>query len=334
MTPHRLFHINEASQVGEARRAAAVLAAEQGFDETAAGRLALVINELGNNLLRHAKNGRLLVGRGGGAEDGLDVVSIDEGPGMADVQACLRDGYSTGGTPGTGLGAVKRLADRFSIFSQPGNGTLISARMRSAPAVHDAAPSRFIVGAIAIAAPGETVCGDAWAVRDHASQMSVMVADGLGHGPHAAEAGDAACEVFGSMQGAPAQVLERAHLSLKTTRGAAVAMATLDAGASAVKFAGAGNISGRLMSGIDEKNLMSQHGTVGVTVRKLVDIDQPWPAHSLLVLHSDGIATRWSLGDAVSLLQCDPVLLAAWLIRDHCRGRDDATAVVIRRREP
>jgi anti-sigma regulatory factor (Ser/Thr protein kinase) len=334
MTPHRLFSITEASQVGEARRVAAVLAAEQGFDETAAGRLALVINELGNNLVRHAQKGRLLVGRGGAADDGIDVVSIDDGPGMTDVQACLRDGYSTGSTPGTGLGAVKRLADRFSIFSQPGRGTLISARMRAGPAAHDAPPSRFLVGAIALPAPGETVCGDAWALREGDGTMSVILADGLGHGPHAAEAADKACDVFLTVPGTPAQVLERAHLSLKATRGAAVSIAALDGGTDAVKFAGAGNVSGRVMSGVGEKNLMSQHGTVGLSMRKLVDVDQSWPDHALLVLHSDGIATRWSLGDAVGLLQCDPVLIAAWLIRDHCRGRDDATAVVIRRREP
>lgn len=334
MTPHRVFAITEASQVGEARRVAAVLAAEQGFDETAAGRLALVVNELGNNLLRHAQKGRLLIGRGGDVDDGLDVLSIDEGPGMADVNACLRDGYSTGGTPGTGLGAVKRLADRFSIFSQPGRGTLISARLRAKPAARDGAPPRFLIGAVALAAPGETVCGDAWAVRENGTSISLMVADGLGHGPQAAEAGDAACGVFASVAGLPAQVLERAHLVLKSTRGAAVAMATLDGEAGTVKFAGAGNISGRVMSGIEDKSLMSQHGTVGVQVRKLTDIDYPWPAHAILVLHSDGIATRWTLGDAAGLLQCDPVLIAAWLLRDHCRGRDDATAVVIRRHEP
>lgn len=334
MTPHRVFAITEASQVGEARRVAAVLAAEQGFDETAAGRLALVVNELGSNLVRHAKKGRLLIGRGGDADDGLDVLSIDEGPGMADVNACLRDGYSTGGTPGTGLGAVKRLADRFSIFSQPGRGTLISARMRAKPAAREAAKPRFLIGAVAMAAPGETVCGDAWAVRESGASISVIVADGLGHGPLAAEAGDAACELFATAAGTPAQVLERAHMVLRSTRGAAVAMAVLDGAAGSVKFGGAGNIAGRVMSGIEDKSLMSQHGTVGVQVRKLTDVDYPWPAHSILVLHSDGIATRWTLGDATGLLQCDPVLIAAWLMRDHNRGRDDATAVVIRRREP
>jgi anti-sigma regulatory factor (Ser/Thr protein kinase) len=325
--------MTEVSQVGEARRLAAVLAAEQGFDETAAGRLALVINELGNNLVRHAKNGRLLIGRGASADDGLDVLSIDEGPGMADVNACLRDGYSTGSTPGTGLGAVKRLADRFSIFSQPGRGTLIVARIRAQPEPRDLPKPRFLVGAISLAILGEIVCGDSWTLRDDGASLSLMVADGLGHGVDAAEAADAACGVFDTMRSAPAQVLERAHTLLRTTRGAAVAVATLDADANTLKFCGAGNIAGRLMSGVDDRSLLSQHGTVGVQVRRLVDVDYPWPAHAMLVLHSDGIATRWTLGDAVGLLQCDPVLTAAWLLRDHCRGRDDATVVVIRRRE-
>jgi anti-sigma regulatory factor (Ser/Thr protein kinase) len=334
VTPHLDFAIAETTQVGEARRAAAALADAHGFDETAAGRLALVVNELGNNLVRHAVQGRLLIGAGGGPGEGIDVISIDKGPGMADVNACLRDGFSTGGTPGTGLGATQRLADRFSIHSQPGRGTLIAARVRAQPEARGAAAPAYLVGAIALAAPGEFVCGDAWIFEQNGAKARLMVADGLGHGPQAAEASDAACKVFSVTPGEPLQVLERAHTALKSTRGAAVAVATLDSDSNAIVFGGAGNIAGRILSGVGDRTLLSQHGTVGLQMRRQQDVPYDWPDHALLVMHSDGFVTRWTLGEDAALLQSDPVLIAAWLVREHVRGRDDATVVVVRRSRP
>ena len=99
--------VSEASQIGEARREAAQLAADLGFDEAGAGRAALVANELASNLVKHAGGGEVLLD---GSTQGLDVLAIDRGPGIANLKACMADGYSTAGTLGHGLGAVKRLA--------------------------------------------------------------------------------------------------------------------------------------------------------------------------------------------------------------------------------
>jgi anti-sigma regulatory factor (Ser/Thr protein kinase) len=340
--PHQQFLVGEVTQVGEARRAGAALAAIAGFDDVAAGRLALVVTELGTNLARHAREGRLLLGAGaeGDGEDAhfIDVLALDRGPGMADIGACLRDGFSTSSTPGTGLGAVKRLAERFSAFSRPGAGTVIAARIGAVREVESrrAPASRppFLVGAIALAAPGEWVCGDDWAFRHDGDRASVIVADGLGHGPTAAEAASEAIAVFRTAtRDAPSQLLERAHVRLRTTRGAAVAVADLDIAAGTIAFSGAGNIAGRILSGVGDRTLLSQHGTVGLRMSHLRDIDYPWPAHALLLMHSDGIASRWSLDEAEGLLQCDPLVIAGWVLRDHARGRDDATVVVIRRNQ-
>lgn len=341
MTPHLALAVSEPSQVGEARRAAMRLADQLGFDETQAGRLSIVVTELGNNLARHATGGRLLLGRrwddGAGREPSIDVLSLDTGPGMADVNDCLRDGFSTAGTPGTGFGAVKRLSDAFGVYSVEAKGTVILSRISAlaaapaAPATQPEPPSgRFEVAGLSLAAPGETVSGDAWAARFEDGIASVMVADGLGHGPVAAEAADAAVAFFLASGGTPSRVLAAAHPVLRSTRGAAAAVATLDARARKIVFAGAGNIAGRIVSGVDDRALMSQHGTLGVQVRRLDDIVYPWPDHACLVLHSDGVNTRWSFTEVPGLLQCDPLLIAAWVLRDHCRGRDDATVVVAR----
>lgn len=334
MTPHLDFTVADPSQVGEARRAAVALAGTLGLDETRVGRVALVATELGNNLVRHAGRGRLLIGAAWSpAGPALDLISVDQGPGM-DVARCLHDGYSTGGTPGTGFGAVRRLSDSFSAYSAPQRGAVVLSRIGSVPSPRAGA---LCVGGVALAAPGETVCGDAWHadVAVGGTQALLLLADGLGHGPDAARAADGAVALVrgracGQAGGTPSALLNAAHAELRHTRGAAAALALVDAAARTVTFAGAGNIAGRLLSGLEDRSLMSQNGTLGLQVRTLSDVVYPWPAHACLVLHSDGLGSRWQLGPDAALLQCDPVVIAAWLCRDHARGRDDATVVVAR----
>jgi hypothetical protein len=147
----------------------------------------------------------------------------------------------------------------------------------------------------------------------------------------AAEAAAEAIKVFASAGGLPAAILERAHPLMRGTRGAAVTIAAADVTAGTITYAGAGNISGRILSGIEDRALMSQHGTLGVQIRRLQDVTTPWPDHALLVLHSDGLNTRWNLKDVGGLLQCDPAVIAGWLLRDHTRGHDDITVVVLKR---
>ena len=183
--------------------------------------------------------------------------------------------------------------------------------------------------------PARSCRGDGWGRRDAGPLALLMMNDGLGHGPDAAAAADAALASFQqSALVSPAALLEEAHGRMRATRGAASALVALDISAASLTFSGAGNICGRLISGVDDRSLMSQHGTLGVQIRRLQDIVYDWPEHAILVLHSDGIATRWTLDGAPGLLQCDPAVIAGWIIRDHSRGRDDATVVVVRRTRP
>ncbi len=334
MTPHLDVHVTEQSQVGEARRAALRLCLSHGFDEPTCGRVALVVTELGTNLARHAKAGRLLICcRPTGEGFQFEILSIDSGPGMADVGRCLRDGYSSGNTPGTGFGAVQRLSTDFSVFSVPGKGTVILSRVW-VPGIRTQAaapPSRFAYAGICLAAPGEVVSGDAWEVSVLGDKARIAMADGLGHGPDAAKAAEVALVAFRGCTGSPAAVLEQAHPRMRSTRGAAVAVADLDATSGTVRFAGAGNIAGRMISGVEDRSLMSQHGTLGLQIRKIQDVDYAWSPHALVILHSDGLISRWSLAEAPGLIQCDPAVVAGWLVREHTRGRDDVAVVVARR---
>jgi anti-sigma regulatory factor (Ser/Thr protein kinase) len=324
----------ESSQIGDARRQAARVATAAGFKPLTLGRLALVVTELATNLVRHAQGGLLLIGlRANTAVATIEVIAVDRGPGMRDVGYSMSDGVSTGGTAGTGLGAVRRNAGQFLIFSKPGIGSVIVARLAADGSPLDGTAQHagsLVHAGICVAAPGETVSGDAWACRQDGHRASLIVADGLGHGPDAAEAADAAMRVFAMHPGADARaVVERCHAALRSTRGAALASIDIDVSTRSLSFCGAGNIAARIISGVQDRSLLSQHGTVGVQIRKIQEVVYELPDHAVLVAHSDGIASRWDLKEVPELLSSDPIILAAHLIHHKLRGRDDATVVVM-----
>lgn len=328
---HASFAMEDASRVGEARRHAALMSQHAQLDDVQAGRVAIIVTELGNNLVRHAKGGVLLLAVYEQRRE-VEVVSIDRGPGIADVGRSLSDGFSTGGTPGTGLGAIRRLATDFHLHSAVPDGTIVVARVRAGDAQDNRPPPPIVAAGLSVALAGELVCGDAWAVAFDGNAASVLVADGLGHGPDAAEAAQAALDVFAAdPRGAPRKLLSAMHARLRSTRGAAVTLLQLDADASSIRSSGAGNVGARIVSGDSDKTVITQHGTVGLQMRTPDELALDWPPHALLVVHSDGLESRWSPQRLMPLLRRDPMLAAALLLRDHSRGRDDATVVVVRR---
>jgi len=323
----RVVAIDDATHTGAARRLAATLARQAGFGEELEGRLAVVVSELATNLVKHAGGGQLLL-RGAGA-NGVEVMAVDRGPGIPDVARALDDGFSTTRTAGTGLGAVRRLAGEFDLYSRAG-GTVVLARLwAGAPA-----KGRMALGAVCIAHPGEEVSGDDWGARELAGGCILMVADGLGHGPLAREAAQTALSAFrtATLEDAPARTIEDCHNALRATRGAAVALARIDAGAGTLSYAGVGNITGAIFDGARVQRLVSLNGTAGLGTVRSREFAYPWTKRSTLVMASDGLHTRWSLGDHPGLEARDPSVIAAVLYRDHTRGKDDATAVVVKER--
>src|SRR5690349_19022077 len=111
--------VQEQSQVGEARRTAASLTAKLGLNETEAGKVAIIVTELATNLLKHGKGGELVLNVPGAEPAGLEILALDKGTGIANLRECMRDGHSTAGTPGGGLGAVERLSSALDIYTAP-----------------------------------------------------------------------------------------------------------------------------------------------------------------------------------------------------------------------
>jgi hypothetical protein len=257
------------------------------------------------------------------------MLAVDSGPGIGDVQRSMQDGVSTGGTPGTGLGAVRRLSDEFDIFSSVGQGTLVLSCVGANG--KKPAPGPYHWSALSTPAPRETVCGDTWRIAEHGGALSVMIADGLGHGPLAAEAANRAGGLFDSQANVqPAEFCQRAHQALAGSRGAALAMAHVSS-TGRVTYAGVGNIAGAIVDGNTSRGLSSQNGTVGLQVRRVQQFEYDWPSGGVLIMHSDGLSARWSLDRYHGLAARHPAIIAAALYRDCLRGRDDATIVVVKR---
>jgi anti-sigma regulatory factor (Ser/Thr protein kinase) len=330
--------MGDASRVGEARRHAALEAVELGLSDVEAGRLALVVTELGTNLLRHAREGQLLIAARPEHGD-IEVLAIDEGPGIQDLGRAMEDGFTTRSSPGTGLGAVQRLASDFDIHSDVPHGTVCLARVRkqaaggSADARGRADAPAFDIGGVCVPIPGEVACGDSWGVALDGDNATALVADGLGHGPDAATPSRLAVSAF--LEEPPLDLrgmVEKIHVELKTTRGAAVCLVRLSGGDDSLRCSGAGNVAVGVVSGVFDRTVLTQHGTAGLQIRKPDESAMALPPHALVIVHSDGIASRWDTRPILPVLGRDPALVAAILLRHYSRKRDDATVVVVRRR--
>ena len=320
--------VNDASQVAEARRAAAALASQNGFDEADTGRVALVATELGTNLIKHGRGGEMLIGTyEDSAGSGIELIALDRGPGIGNLDASLRDGFSSAGTGGNGLGAVIRQSHVVDIASWPGGVTGVLARLRPGLPKPVRVQSHSGWGAVSVAMPGEEVCGDSWSVDANAS-VTLFVADGLGHGQEAADASVEAVRLFHRFHGHRVPtLLAYVHGGLRTTRGAAVSIARFDPTGRRVEFAGIGNVAGTLLTGGAVKRMVSMPGTAGHNARKIQAFDYPFE-RGLIVLSSDGISTNWNLGSYPGIQSAHPALIAAILYRDFGRRRDDATVLV------
>jgi anti-sigma regulatory factor (Ser/Thr protein kinase) len=322
--------VSDSSQTAEARRIAQGLARRLDFNEVKTGQVAIVATEAATNLLKHAGKGEILlqIFDHGGQPGGLRLLALDRGPGIANLGESLRDGYSTAGSAGTGLGAISRMADFFDIYTQPRLGTAIVAEFWTK--AHALRPE-FEIGGMSIALEGEPLSGDAWSFAIAPEGISIFVADGLGHGHLAELAAREAVKAYQENNALPpVDLLDTVHRATRSTRGAAVAVAKAEWRGATVRFAGVGNISGALVGAGGIRHMVSMSGIIGHEVRTFREFTYPWETGSLLVLYSDGLGTRWDLNAYPGLKLKPCSLIAGVLWRDHVRGRDDSTVVVAR----
>lgn len=320
--------LEEETQISVARRAAGALGARVGLSEETIGRVELVCVELAGNILRHAGGGQMFLAETPGG-DAVQIIAADKGPGISNVHRALEDGYSTSTTPGLGLGAVRRMARTLDIYSQAGTGTVISAVVGEHTR---GGAQKERAGVLSTCIHGETLNGDSWAIDRKPNRELFMVVDGLGHGLYASEASSTATALLSAaLESEPdislTVLLHRMHGPMRATRGAAIAFVSVS-GAIATAC-GVGNISTVLHDGDGRvRTVLSHNGTLGHQMRRVQEFTFPVDHGTVLVMHSDGIATHWKLSQYAGLAAHAPATVAGVLYRDTVRGRDDATVLV------
>ena len=340
--PQLRLAIGAEEDVGAARRAVARMAAR--LPAIRASEAELAATELAANLFRHASGGYLLCRPAGG---GIELISVDHGPGLrpgslspAPMQR-LADRPHAGGLGlglGLGLASVRRLSAVFDHYTGPA-GTIILARL------HGCAPAGnedFAWGGVNVPLGGSGESGDGWAVAQDdrlaaGDRLAALVVDGLGHGPQAAAAAQAAIAAFSACPVAcpvagPEKFLRRAHEAMRGTRGGVLGVCVIDPARGELVYAGVGNISGLLLYGASSHGLVSHDGTAGteLALPRARELTHQWGPDATLILASDGIRRHWEVASYPGLLRRDPAVIAAILYRDYQRGTDDATVLVVR----
>jgi len=351
----RWLAVEDASAVVACRNAGLALASRLKFPAARADALGLAVTEAASNLHKHARQGALLLAVNRDADaPGIDLVTIDSGPGLRDVGAAMQDGHSTSGTLGIGLGAIRRLADFCDLYSVPGHGTALVARFWPVP--REYVPRGTAVRCAGLIRPitGETECGDAFGVLQTEDTVTAVFCDGLGHGPLAAAAAAAAlAAVLGdpatgpgtgpatgpgtgpatgpgtgpASTAEPAALLERAHRRMSGTRGGAVAVVQVSG--QVARFAGLGNVAAFILSAGSRKSMLSVPGIAGYQARAFRQFEYEVPPGAAVILHSDGISSRWEVAAVPGVETKDPLLISAVLLAEAGIHRDDAGIVVL-----
>lgn len=326
------YHIEERSFVSYIKREIHLEVARAPFTPKQVAEIDLIVSEVTSNLIKHAGSGEVLYRTTETGNDAVfEIVCIDKGPGMSDPARMMKDGVSTTGTLGQGLGAIERLSDFFQIYSQPGWGTIAYANVTTTEKKYAPKPGLDLeLRALCVNKPRETVCGDGYRIVRTQHQVRTFFADGLGHGEHAKAAVDQAAECFAMIEGDdPADILKQVHEKVRRTRGLVAAVAIFDKKSLEWKICGVGNILVRLYSGLNFKTYMSFNGTVGLNIPNSLKASVfPVEKSQHLIMCSDGIRSRWSLNQYPAIFKFDNTILAAALYSDFTRGNDDASVLI------
>lgn len=328
--------------IGEARRGAVGLAQTLGFTKAKLAGIELVATEMATNLISHRAASpifrfgvtRIVGARGNGETpdegSGLLLISEDRGPGISDPERAMQDRYSTAGTMGGGLGAIRRHSDEFCLSSEvsrpgrPHPGTLVISRHWPGPSPQGS----FDCEVLTRMKPGETENGDGIYFFQTGERYQMAVIDGLGHGMFAHKAAGEVEHSFRSNRPFGIEgMLKGAHGAMHNGRGAVVGILELDRKAQTAVYAGVGNIDCRIY-GKNPARPISMNGSLGVALPHYREESFTFGPDDFFIMASDGLSGRWEPENYSHFLRFPFVVRAALLFRDQSRPNDDATVAV------
>lgn len=301
-----------------------------GFEEVKLGKVDIVVSEITSNLSKYAKGGELLVGIGSDAGGPyVEIISLDDGPGIPDISRVLSDGYSSTATLGHGLGSIKRLSDQFDVYSIRDWGTILLSRVykEEQPVFKK---RRFDCRGINIPKRGEEVSGDGFCFQEIEEGFRILMADGLGHGPEAQAAVKKACEAFyACAEESPAETIRYLHNQIRNTRGVVGLVVYFNSQTRRWRTTGVGNIGARWMGTLNTRNHVSYNGIIGYnipgTMNEQLLSQEEFPQ---FIACSDGIRSRWDITKFPAIMQHDGMIIASAVYKEYSRGTDDTSVLV------
>lgn len=329
---HKRFTASDRSYHAIIKKEAHNMAVNAGFDEKATAELDLILAEITSNLHKYTKDGEILVGHfNKGDEDYIELISIDNGPGIADLQRVMSDGFSSSNTMGHGLGSIKRLSDKFEVYSHKGWGTILLSRVyKVKPEKKRREKLAVTVNAVVVAKPSEVTSGDGFYFKTTNQYVKLLVADGLGHGPEANKAVNEAVKVFKQCpHHSPTEIIRYIHPEVRKTRGLVGTVVVFDLENRQIEIAGVGNISAKLLGGVVQKAHLAYNGIIGHNIPNTMN-DQvaAFADFNQLILCSDGIRSRWEPGKLPGISRADASIQAAAIYKDFGRQTDDMSVVI------
>jgi anti-sigma regulatory factor (Ser/Thr protein kinase) len=331
---HKRYKVPERSYSSMVKREIHQEAAAIGFSPARLAETDIVVSELISNLNKHTPEGELLVKPllDFDNRQGIEIISIDNGNGIANLSEMIKDGKTTTGTLGQGLGAIKRLSDDFDIYTLPGWGTIVLSRIFIPAKSALTSRSRLDMNALMLPKHGEELCGDGWKYLKIGSSVKLIALDGLGHGPEAHKASKKAVKEFIEIKNTtPSDTIKILHRKIRDTRGAVGMVIHIDTYINMIAYAGLGNISAKNINAESTKNLVSYNGIIGHTIPNTIHSNSiDWHPYDTLIVHSDGLKSRWDFMQLPNILQYDGSVIAAALYKDFSRQTDDLLIIVIK----
>jgi anti-sigma regulatory factor (Ser/Thr protein kinase) len=342
MKSYEAVALNEETNIGQARRALKRCAAELDFNERQLAEIDIAVKEIGSNAIKFGRStGQIYFTATDRNLDpaGIEILYIDKGPGIEDTALAIEDGYTTTGSMGAGLGAVKRMADEFYIYSmlhsstrrlslyeRTTHGTAIVVRKYVAEDEKQVEDGRTRWGAFTRPQIGEDSNGDGYLIKTVENRQLIAIIDGLGHGEGARIATAAAIASIEENAEEQVETIIRAtHEALRPTRGAVLGLAAIDSTSRTIEYAGIGNTDFRALGGTKPLRFISFNGTLGSRLERVKVFKEQLPRRATIVLSTDGISDRWDPESYPGLLGLHPQLLCAVVMRDYGRPNDDAT---------
>ena len=260
-------------------------------------KILITVNELSSNLIKHTSGGEIIISilyQNG--KKGIQIESIDDGPGIEDIELALVDGYSTINSLGYGLGTVNRLMDDFKIESRKNTGTHITAK-------------RWLV--------------------DRTKQKIYSL--DFGHGPLANQASKVAIQYIQKNFDQPlGQIIRGMHLACKHSRGVVAALARFNLLNREIIFTGVGNIEARTFGNNMRESFISRRGIIGHTLPTIKLIRHIWETGFILIMFSDGIRSGWKWINFAKFSNKPARYMALLMLERLAKDIDDATIVIVK----